>query len=343
MRFELLVLGSSAALPTATRFCSGQLLRVQSTHVLIDCGEGALRQLQAAGAGYGRISLILITHLHGDHYFGLPGLLTSFSLNDRKKPLTIVSPPGLKERISPLIETQNYSMPFDIEFVELSLPTLQAKSAVSGEASDASSNAHQPEDEIATFPKFLFTHGGLSIRYFPLDHRVPTAGYLLTENQKQPNIIPAQIERYQIPYTKIRDIKAGADFETETGTIIPNDQLVTPAPEPRSFAYCSDTRYMPQLAEWVKGVDLLYHEATFLHDLIDRAEYTKHSTAREAAQIARDAQVGKLLIGHFSSRYTRSEVLVDEARAIFSETVAARELERHIVPARTRRSGDRSD
>lgn len=330
-------------MPTATRFCSGQLLRVQSTHVLIDCGEGSLRQLQAAGAGYGRISLILITHLHGDHYFGLPGLLTSFSLNDRKKPLTIVSPPGLKERIGPLIETQNYSMPFDIEFVELALPALEAQSAISAEDSEASSSTHQPKEEADAFPKFLFTHSGLSIHYFPLDHRVPTAGYLLTEIQKQPNIIPEQIERHRIPYTKIRDIKAGADFETEAGETIPHDQLVTSAPEPRSFAYCSDTRYMPQLAEWVKGVDLLYHEATFLHELVERAEYTKHSTAREAAQIAREAQVGKLIIGHFSSRYTRSEVLVDEARTIFSETVAARELERHIVPARTRRSGDRSD
>ncbi|MEM6394998.1 MAG: ribonuclease Z [Bacteroidota bacterium] len=332
MRFELLVLGSSAALPTAERFCSGHLLRVASTHVLIDCGEGTLRQLQAAGAGYGRISLVLITHLHGDHYFGLPGLLTSFSLNDRKKPLTIVSPPGLKDRIAPLIETGNYSMPFDIDFIELALPQV----GMFLEDSDPRLSASSTKVGIDTFPKSLFTHGDLNISYFPLEHRVPTAGYLLTETQKLPNIIPEQIARFQIPYTQIRDIKAGADFQTESGEVIPHEDLVTPAPEPRSFAYCSDTRYTPQLAEWVEGVDLLYHEATFLHELVDRAEYTKHSTAREAAQIAKAAQVGKLLIGHFSSRYPNSEILVDEARAVFPETFAARELERHVVPRRKR-------
>ncbi|MEO0628449.1 MAG: ribonuclease Z [Bacteroidota bacterium] len=321
MRFDVLILGSSAALPTADRFCSGQLLRAQSTQVLIDCGEGSLRQLQAAGASYGKISLILITHLHGDHYFGLPGLLTSLALNDRKKPLLIVSPPGLKEKVAPLLEMGKYELPFALEFQELDLPV---------------------DDEPLTgeWPRHLFDHGDLGISYFPLQHRIPTAGYLLEERRRQPNIRPEQLERFQIPFSKIKEIKAGASYETADGQIIPNEELVMAAPEPRSFAYCSDTRYFPELSNWVSQVDLLYHEATFLHEMQDRAIETKHTTALEAATLAKDAQVSKLIIGHFSSRYPKEEVLVTEARTVFPETVGARELERHAVAPRGRRSSD---
>ncbi|MCP9237647.1 ribonuclease Z [Lewinella sp. JB7] len=304
MRFEVTILGSNGAVPTADRHASGHFLRSETTDVLIDCGEGTQMQLQAAGYGLGRLDLILITHLHGDHYFGLPGLLTSLALTGRTAPLRIVSPPGLRAKLAPLLELDRWKLPFPLTFTE----------------------------HAATEAGPLTTTGELEVISFPLRHRVPTNGYLIRERVREPNILREQIERYGIPWQQIAAIKAGGDFTTPGGRVVPNAELTAPAAPPRSYAYCSDTLHFPELADYVRQVDLLYHEATFLHDLVAEAHAKGHSTAREAAETARDAHVGTLLLGHYSSRYRGVEGHEAEARSVFPRSYAVRDLQRYAVP-----------
>lgn len=304
MRFELIVLGTSAALPVSGRYCSGQLLCLDTEYVLIDCGEGIQQQLQRVGEGLGKLRHILITHLHGDHYFGLPGLLTSMALSGRTQPLTIVSPPGLEQRISGLLEYDHYQPPFPLEFIE----------------------------RHCTQPTELLQLNSCSISGFPLRHRVPTNGYLIREHLRPRNMDKSAIDKYQLPYRAMPAIKAGADYQKPDGELIPNARMTLDPPAPRSFAYCSDTAYFEPLAEIVGAVDLLYHEATFLHAELDRAELTGHSTARQAAMIARSAKVGQLLIGHFSARYPDLLAFETEAKAIFPNTRLAKELYRYNLP-----------
>lgn len=304
MRFELIVLGSSAAVPALGRHCSGQLLCLERSHVLFDCGEGTQMQLQKTGESPSRLDLILISHLHGDHYFGLPGLLTSMALAGRKSPLTIVSPPGLKARMALLLEYDKAAPPFSVDFIEI-------------------------ESES---PTVVVERPGFTVTAFPLQHRIATNGYLLREQKRPANILADMIAAHDIPYQKIPGIKAGDDFETASGKVIPNAELTRPAPPPRSFAYCSDTMYQPNLAKLLHGVDLLYHEATFLHEDLEKAVKTQHTTALQAGQMAAAAEVGELLIGHFSARYRVLERLREEAATAFERVKLARELYRFHVP-----------
>ncbi|MEM6769590.1 MAG: ribonuclease Z [Bacteroidota bacterium] len=304
MRFQLTLLGTSAAVPVPGRHCSAAMLRTEKTDVLNDCGEGTQLQIKRAGIGMGRCSHILITHLHGDHYFGLPGLLSSLSLGGRTTPLTIVSPQHLRPRIAPLLELDRYSLSY-----ELTCKTYEA-----------------------TEPTHLLSVGDVDISAFPLQHRVPTNGYLIREKERPGNINKLLIEEYNIPWTAIKAIKAGADFTTAKGKVIPHHELVTPAPAPRSFAYCSDTLYFPQLADFVRGVDLLYHEATFLHDMEDDAVAKGHATAHQAALTARNAGVGRLVMGHFSTRYDGGAAHETEARKVFPNSDAGQDLWHWEVP-----------
>ena len=298
MRFEVIILGSNGAVPTPERHASAQLLRSEATDVLIDCGEGTQLQLQAAGTGLGRTDTILITHLHGDHYFGLPGLMTSLSLQGRSTPLRIISPPGLRAKLSPLLELDRWRLPFPLTF----------------------------EEHTATGFSLLATSGELDIFSFPLRHRIPTNGYLIRERPREPNIRKDKIAQYGIPFTAILGIKGGGDFRAATGELVPHTELVAPAAPPRSYAYCSDTVYFPKLADYVQGVDLLYHEATFLEDMVDEAAQKGHSTAKQAARVALHAGARQLVLGHFSARYRNVEAHEGEAREIFTQTTAARDL-----------------
>ena len=305
------MLGSNGAVPSAERHASGHFFRGEATDVLIDCSEGTQLRLGAAGLGFGRVDTLLITHLHGDHYFGLPGLITSLALTGREAPLRIISPPGLRDKLAPLLELDRWRLPFELTFV-----------------------AH-----AATDFELLTTTGDLEIYSFPLRHRIVTNGYLIREKARPPNILKSAVKTYGIPYTAIPAIKAGEDFVTTSGERIPNDVLlapVVPGSGPRSYAYCSDTVYFERLADYVAGVDLLYHEATFLHDMAGEARDKGHSTAREAAQIALAAGVSTLILGHFSARYRSVDQHEREARAVFPETYAARDLYRYIVPYRGR-------
>lgn len=296
MDFKLTTIGTSAAGPVPGRWASSLWLKVGKCGILIDCAEGTQIAMQELRIGWGSVDIILISHLHGDHIYGLPGLLTSWALNNRNRPLHIFGPEGLKTWLELTFSISHTGLPYPVEW-------------------------HVVEPKSA--PKEIFSNKVLSIKSIPLAHRVPTQGFLIKEHPRQPNIIPKAIEKYAIPHSAIRSIKAGEDFITTSGEKIPAILLTHPPASPRSFAYCSDTAYNPSLVPLLNEVDILYHEATFMADMVDQAKITGHSTSVQAAQIALEAQVGQLVLGHFSPRYGDLEPLLREAKSIFPATTLA--------------------
>lgn len=259
----------------------------------------------------GRCSHILISHLHGDHYFGLPGLLSSLSLSGRTSPLTIVSPQPLRPRLSSVLELDRFPMNFELKFATF---------------------------HATTCAPFLEVDD-VEVCAFPLQHRIPTNGYLVREKSRPGNIRKSLVDAYDIPWPAIKEIKAGGDYTTSEGLVIPHHELIIAAPPPRSFAYCSDTIYFPELADYVRGVDLLYHEATFLSDLEQEATDKGHATARQAALTARAAGVGRLIMGHFSTRYPSPAKHEAEARQVFPNSDGAQDLWQWEVPFTGRDEG----
>ncbi len=306
MVFELTILGTNAALPVIGRSPSAQVLQVQHRRFLIDCGEGTQLRLLEAGISHARLDQIFISHLHGDHVFGLIGLLSSWQLGGRRRPLDIFAPEGLQAMLDVQLQATQTTLqyPLRIHLVDPSANTC------------------------------IYSNKMLEVWSLPLRHRIPTMGFLFREKKRPDNILSEKVEAFGIPYQDIPAIKAGGDWRTPDGRLIPHDELTVPAPPPRSFAYCSDTAYEPSLIPLVRGVDLLYHEATFCEAHRDLAELTLHSTARQAAMIAREASVGKLILGHFSSRYQDVKVFAEEARPIFQVTVAGYDGMRVEVPFR---------
>jgi ribonuclease Z len=305
MNFELTILGTNAALPIVGRSPSAQVLQIHHHHFLIDCGEGTQLRMLETGVRHNRIIQIFISHLHGDHVFGLIGLLTTWHLSNREAPVDIFAPEGLEEMIGVQLESGHTKLKYPLEFHPI----------------DTKRHALLFENEVA------------QVFSLPLDHRVPTSGFLFREKQRSDNIIPEKIETYQIPVEQISAIKDGADYILPDGRRIPHQELTVPAPPPRSFAYCADTRYRKELIPLVKGVDLLYHEATFLDDNKDRAHRTYHATARQAATLAKKAGVGQLVLGHFSSRYEKIAPFAEEARKVFPNAIAAEDGTRIEIPA----------
>lgn len=309
MRFELTLLGTGAALPMPGRYTSAQVLNVNDRLYLIDCGEGTQMRLTEYQVRRSKIGQIFISHLHGDHFYGLMGLLTSFALNDRQYPLDVFAPAGLQEIFNTIMLYQgsgSASYPINFHVVD--------------------TTQHQ----------LIFEDNQLEVYSIPLQHRIPTSGYLFKEKQRPRSILPAKIEQYQIPVSEIKNIKNGADFKLPDGTLIPNTELTTEAPRPRAYAYCSDTMYAPEIVQHIKGVDILYHEATFLQEDEANAIQNSHSTAAQAATIAKAAQVDLLVIGHFSARYKDANLLVAEARTIFRNTVGGEDGMRVEVPFRSK-------
>ncbi|MDR1673479.1 MAG: ribonuclease Z [Bacteroidales bacterium] len=292
--FSVTVLGSNAALPTLQRFSSAQWLQSGEQAYLIDCAEGTQIQLRRFHLKSAALKAIFISHLHGDHVFGLPGLLSSLSLLDRAEPLDIFGPLQMEEWLTGHLK----------HFLPLSFPVRIH---------------HTTADE----PMIIHEDKCLTVTCFPLKHRIPTWGYLFRERKNPLHIRKDVIPLYQIPFRDIPAIKAGADYRTSEGQIIPNSSLTLPPVAPRSYAYCSDTAYLPQLSQILREVDLLYHEATFADEDRKRATKTFHSTAKEAAEIAKEACVGRLIIGHFSSRYEDPLTLLQEAQSVFPHTEVA--------------------
>ena len=281
-------------MPTEKRFPTAQALNLNERIFLIDCGEGTQIQLRRFKIRFGKINHVFISHLHGDHYFGLLGLISSFSLLGRKNDLHIYSHPQLEIILNCQLKYYGDELGFSIVF--------HYYNAVKSE--------------------LIYEDKWMTVETIPLRHRIPTAGFLFREKVKDRNIRKEMIDYYQIPVSDIVRIKKGADFETG-GKIIQNDVLTIPPLRPCSYAFCTDTAYSEDITSQIKDVDLLYHEATFGNDLEDQAKLTLHSTAKQAAIIACKSKVKKLIIGHFSERYKDISVLLAEARAVFTETSAA--------------------
>lgn len=296
-KLELHILGCGSALPTTRHFPTSQVLNVRDKLLMIDCGEGAQLQFRKSRLKFSRLTHIFISHLHGDHCFGLPGLISTLNLLGRTAELHIHSPRGLEELLMPMLDFFNRQMTYKVLF-------------------------HEFDTKEAAL---IYEDRSLTVTTIPLRHRMPCCGFLFAEKPRPNHIIREMVDFYQVPVYELNRIKNGADYVTPEGETVPNTRLTTPAEPPRSYAYCSDTIYMPSVAEQVRGVDLLFHEATFAEEDAPRAKETFHTTASQAAQIARDAGVKRLLIGHFSARYEDEAKLLQEAQALFPETQLARE------------------
>jgi ribonuclease Z len=303
MPFELTILGSSSALPTSKRYPTAQVLNALGRFFLIDCGEGTQIQIRRQKISFSKIKHIFISHLHGDHYFGLIGLVSTMNLLGVKGELHIYSPSELKNLIQAQLDFIKGEMKVKLIFHPLNFKK----------------------------PQIIYSDKRVEVFSFPVKHSISTCGFLFKEIQLPANIKKELIQEYNIPIAKIKDIKSGADFITEPGKVIPNKKLTTPPPQARSYAFCTDTAYHEPLIDIIKGVDLLYHEATFLEELRDLANKTLHSTAKDAATIAKLSNVKKLIIGHFSARFHDASLFEKEAREIFENTAAVREGETYYI------------
>jgi ribonuclease Z len=292
---KLTILGSSSALPTSDRYPSAHVLNAHERLFLIDCGEGTQMQLRKCSIKFGKINHIFISHLHGDHIFGLYGLLSTFNLMGRQNPVNIYAPDGYDRMLNSHLKDFDITLNFDVDFTPLG----------------------------GKDPVKILDEKYVTVTSFPLQHRIAAFGFLFREKPAERNIIKESIEKYGIPFARIPAIKKGADFITESGQLIRNEEITIPPVNPLSYAYCSDTMFFSRLPEFVKDVDVLYHEATFDADLKELAKITGHSTTADAANCAKTANVKTLIIGHFSARYRDISALVNEAKTIFPATIPA--------------------
>ncbi len=295
--FSVQILGCGSALPTTLHNPSSQLVDVNGKLFMIDCGEGTQLQMRKLGARMGKLHSIFISHLHGDHVFGLPGLISSLGLLGRTAELTIYAHQEIEQFLNPILSFFCKNLSYNVRLVLLKRKGYN----------------------------LVYENKSISIYSFPLKHRIASTGFLIKEKEKMRHMKREMIDFYKVPIREINNIKCGADFTTSEGELIPNERLTTPASPSRSYAYCSDTAYDESIVPHIKGVDVLYHEATFKESEIVRATKTAHSTAKQAAEIATLAEVKKLVIGHFSSRYTDLNPLLEEAKALFPHTELAYE------------------
>lgn len=296
-KFEIHILGCGSALPTTRHQATSQVLNIREKLFMIDCGEGTQVQLRHSRLRFSRLNHIFISHLHGDHCFGLIGLISTYAMLERTAQLHIYAHADLQRLLAPQLDYFCKGMTFEVVF-----------------------HPFNPSERTV-----IYEDRSVSVETIPLRHRLPTCGFLFREKPTSRHIRRDMIDFYQIPVYMINRIKNGEDYMLDDGTCIPCDRLTLPADPTRSYAYCSDTAYLPRIVEQIQGVDLLFHEATFASSEAVRARQTFHSTAEQAAKIALDAQVKKLVIGHFSARYETETVLLEEASAVFPNTVLAAE------------------
>ena len=292
MTFSVTILGSSSALPTSKRFPTAHLFNSNERFFLIDCGEGTQIQLRRFRLQFSKINHIFISHLHGDHFLGIFGLISSLSLLGRKIDLHIYAHPGLQKMI-------NCQFPDDTLNYKIVFHKIPANKSV-----------------------ILYEDKQLTVSTIPLKHRIPTCGFLFKEKERELNLRKDVISKFNLTIKDIIQIKSGKDYIWEDDKVIKNKILTLPPYKPRTYAFCSDTAFYPKIIESIKGVDLLYHEATFAEDMTDMAKQTKHSTSKQAAEIAKLANVKKLIIGHFSSRYKNERIIENQAKEIFKNTEA---------------------
>lgn len=296
-RFELHILGCGSALPTLRHHPTSQIVLRGDKLFMVDCGEGSQLQMRHQRLSFSKLHHIFISHLHGDHCFGLMGLISTFSLLGRTGDLVIHAPGELEGLLRPWLKFYCKGAGFQV--------IIQAFDTTRSET--------------------IYEDRTLTVSTIPLRHRLPCCGFLFRERQSLPHIRRDVTDYYEIPVYAFNSIKEGAGWTTPDGRVIPHEWLVSPAAPPRSYAYCSDTAYLPENVPLLEGVDLLFHEATFSRAESARATETFHSTAEQAATMARDAHVKKLVIGHFSARFDDESGLLAEARAVFPETIVANE------------------
>ena len=296
-KFEVNILGCGSALPTTRHLATSQVINIREKLFMIDCGEGTQVQLRRSRLKFSRLNHIFISHLHGDHCFGLMGLISTFGMLERTADLHIYGHSELQRLMEPQLEFFCKGMPYDVIFHPI----------------------NPGERQI------IYDDRSVSIETIPLRHRLPTCGFLFREKPTPNHIRREMIDFHQIPLWMINRIKNGEDYIREDGTVIPNNVLTFPSDPPRTYAYCSDTVYLPRITEQIQGTNLLFHESTFIEADKVRAKQTLHSTAAQAAQIAKSANVKRLLIGHFSARYETEDTLLKEAKEIFPDTILANE------------------
>ncbi len=296
-KFEVTILGCGSALPTTRHFATSQVVNVRDKLYMIDCGEGAQFQLRRSHLKFTRLNHVFISHLHGDHCFGLIGLISTFSMLGRTSPLHVHAPAAFGPQLQGQLDFFCKGLAFEVQF--------------------------HPVD--TTRHTLLHDDRSISVYSIPLRHRTACAGFLFREKPSLPHIRRDMIDFYRIPLCEINNIKNGKDWTTEDGQVIPHSRLTLPAAPPRTYAYCSDTVYLPELTAYLQGIDLLFHEATFLDADAARARETCHTTALQAARLARDSKVKQLCIGHFSARYKDESPLLEEAKTMFCNTILAKE------------------
>ena len=297
--FRVHILGCGSALPTLRHNPSAQVVELREKLMMVDCGEGTQLQLRKLRVRFTKVSHVFISHLHGDHCFGLIGMISTFGLLGRTAKLHVYA----NERLENMLDYQMQMFCHDLGYEVVFHPIDATQQAV------------------------IYEDRSMTVETIPLCHRMPTCGFLFREKPSLPHIRREMIDFYKIPTSQIMNIKNGADWTTDEGELVPNNRLVEPAEAPRSYAYCSDTRYMPELHQMIKGVSTLYHESTYGEDNILMAQKYYHSTARQAATVARDASVGQLILGHYSSRYEDENILLNEAREVFANSHLAAEMD----------------
>lgn len=307
MNFTITVLGSGAAIPTFSRHCSAQVVNIYGVRMLVDCGESTQNQLRQYHVKMQSIRFIFLSHLHGDHFFGLPGLLSTMHLCGREEPLTLFAPKGARQALDLLFEVSGTTLRYEFNVVELDF-----------------------EDSREILDEKSFT-----VKAFPLHHSVPTYGFLFEEKQPLLNLRHHVREQYNLTNDDCLRVKQGGDLVLEDGTVIPNAELTMPPRRPRRYAYCCDTAYSEELVRLVQGVDLLCTESTFDNAFEAMAEERRHLTAAQAAMLASKAQVGKLMLTHFSARYKEQDSLLKEACDIFPDTFAASDGLVYEIPYKT--------
>ncbi|WP_316810171.1 ribonuclease Z [Pedobacter heparinus] len=295
MKFEVTILGSSSATPVYNRNPTAQLLNCNEKFYLIDCGEGTQQQLIRFGFKANKIDFIFISHLHGDHYFGLIGLLSSLHLNGRMKPLKIFGPAALAEILALQFKHSETVIRYPLEFVAT-------------------------ETDV---PALIFENTDLTVETVILNHRIPCTGFKFVQKKRLRKLIVEKLEAEEIPLDYYPLLKRGVDLSLPDGRVLLNADYTRDPERPRQYCYCSDTLFDEGYFESIKGCDTLYHEATFLQEMLERANHTHHTTALQAAQIAKETGAVKLLIGHFSSRYKTLQPLLEEARSVFKNTELA--------------------
>jgi len=297
MKFEVTIIGSSSAIPAYGRYPSAQIVNYKERYFLVDCGEGTQMRLIANHIRPGRVNHIFISHLHGDHYFGLIGLVTTFNLLRRTAPLHIYAHKGIQDIIKVQLAASNTQLDYEIEYHFI-------------DAGEEKTLYEDDEFEITTIT---------------LDHRIPCSGFLFREKKLLRHFSPEKAEKYNVPVDAIQSLKEGNDFEDAEGNVVPNLELTEDPHKIRKYAYITDTRIKPGIIAEIEGSDLLYHEATFSEEDTRRAEETFHSTSVEAAGLAKKANIERLIIGHFSGKYRDPSILLEEARAVFENTYLATE------------------